>query len=205
MTGIKKFKGAPFGTQTSRWVCVCSKVVLHLTCLSGLTPLSLLTFTISRFDVSGVHPQNKMPGTYTQVPYCKKAMSKEVSTVPSPVVSTVPSPVVCTVPSPVVRTVPSPVVRTVPSPVVRTVPSPVVSTVPSPVVSTVPSPVVRTVPSPVLASPLLAQLTSSELQCIISSNRMQGSSQSVKEWLPPILLYSTPLLPPPLFGEFSLM
>lgn len=46
MTG-KKFNGAPFGTQTSR------------------------------FDVAGVHPQNKMPGTYTQAPYCKKATSKE--------------------------------------------------------------------------------------------------------------------------------
>lgn len=43
----KKYKGAPFGTQTAR------------------------------FDVSGVHPQNKMPGTYTQVPYCRKATSKE--------------------------------------------------------------------------------------------------------------------------------
>ena len=31
---------------------------------------------------------------------------------------------------------------------------------------------------------------------------MQGSSGSVKGWLPPILLYSAPLLPP---GEFSLM
>ena len=31
-----------------------------------------------RFDVSGVHPQNKTPGTYTEVPYCRKATSKEV-------------------------------------------------------------------------------------------------------------------------------
>ncbi|CAI8012659.1 Lymphocyte expansion molecule [Geodia barretti] len=45
--GDKKYAGAPFGTQTAR------------------------------FDVSGVHPQNKMPGTYTEVPYCKKATSKE--------------------------------------------------------------------------------------------------------------------------------
>lgn len=43
----KKFRGAPFGVQTPR------------------------------FDVSGVHPQNKMPGTYTQAPYCKKANTKE--------------------------------------------------------------------------------------------------------------------------------
>lgn len=43
----KKYAGAPFGTQTAR------------------------------FDVSGVHPQNKTPGTYTEVPYCKKATSKE--------------------------------------------------------------------------------------------------------------------------------
>ncbi|XP_062509162.1 ciliary microtubule-associated protein 2-like [Corticium candelabrum] len=42
----KKFKGAPFGTQTAR------------------------------FDVSGVHPQSKMPGTFTQTPYDKKAMSE---------------------------------------------------------------------------------------------------------------------------------
>lgn len=39
----KKYNGAPFGTQTSR------------------------------FDISGVHPQSKMPGTFTQVPYCKKS------------------------------------------------------------------------------------------------------------------------------------
>ncbi|XP_045061691.1 lymphocyte expansion molecule [Coregonus clupeaformis] len=38
----KKFKGAPFGTQTSR------------------------------FDVSAVHPANKIVGTYTEIPYCKK-------------------------------------------------------------------------------------------------------------------------------------
>jgi len=38
----KNFKGAPFGTQTAR------------------------------FDVAGIHPQSKTPGTYTQVPYCKK-------------------------------------------------------------------------------------------------------------------------------------
>ncbi|XP_024277559.1 lymphocyte expansion molecule isoform X1 [Oncorhynchus tshawytscha] len=38
----KKFKGAPFGTQTSR------------------------------FDVSAVHPANKRVGTYTEIPYCKK-------------------------------------------------------------------------------------------------------------------------------------
>uniref|UniRef100_H2YPC8 Uncharacterized protein n=1 Tax=Ciona savignyi TaxID=51511 RepID=H2YPC8_CIOSA len=39
----KLFQGSPFGTQTAR------------------------------FDVSGVHPQSKMPGTFTQVPYCKKS------------------------------------------------------------------------------------------------------------------------------------
>nr|XP_046158694.1 lymphocyte expansion molecule-like isoform X2 [Oncorhynchus gorbuscha] len=38
----KKFKGAPFGTQTSR------------------------------FDVSAVHPANKRVGTYTEISYCKK-------------------------------------------------------------------------------------------------------------------------------------
>lgn len=43
--GMKKFKGAPFGTQTSR------------------------------FNVSGIHPQSKPPGTFTQVPYCKKSLS----------------------------------------------------------------------------------------------------------------------------------
>jgi len=41
----KNFKGAPFGTQTAR------------------------------FDISGVHPKNKMPGTFTQTPYCRKATS----------------------------------------------------------------------------------------------------------------------------------
>ncbi|XP_072029513.1 ciliary microtubule-associated protein 2-like [Amphiura filiformis] len=40
----KTFQGAPFGTQKSR------------------------------FDVSGVHPQSKMPGTFTQVWYCNKSM-----------------------------------------------------------------------------------------------------------------------------------
>jgi len=39
----KNFKGSPFGTQTAR------------------------------FDVSGVHPKSKTPGTFTQTPYCKKA------------------------------------------------------------------------------------------------------------------------------------
>ena len=33
---------------------------------------------INRFDISGVHPQSRMPGTYTQVPYCKKATSELV-------------------------------------------------------------------------------------------------------------------------------
>ena len=32
-----------------------------------------------RFDISAVHPQSKMPGTYTEVPYCRKATSKEVT------------------------------------------------------------------------------------------------------------------------------
>jgi len=40
----KNFKGAPFGTQTPR------------------------------FDVSGIHPQSKTPGTFCQVPYCKKSL-----------------------------------------------------------------------------------------------------------------------------------
>ncbi|XP_013413164.1 lymphocyte expansion molecule [Lingula anatina] len=40
----KKYKGAPFGTQTAR------------------------------FDVSAVHPKNKMPGTFTQTPYCRVSM-----------------------------------------------------------------------------------------------------------------------------------
>ena len=40
----KNFQGAPFGTQTSR------------------------------FNVSGIHPQSKTPGTYTQVPYCTKSL-----------------------------------------------------------------------------------------------------------------------------------
>ncbi|XP_074642342.1 ciliary microtubule-associated protein 2-like [Tubulanus polymorphus] len=40
----KKFKGAPFGVQTSR------------------------------FDVSGVHPKSKTPGTFTQIPYDKKSI-----------------------------------------------------------------------------------------------------------------------------------
>lgn len=41
----KSFRGAPFGTQTPR------------------------------FNVSGIHPQSKTPGTFTQVPYCKKSLS----------------------------------------------------------------------------------------------------------------------------------
>jgi len=40
----KKYQAAPFGTQTAR------------------------------FDVSGIHPQSKTPGTYTQVPYCKNTL-----------------------------------------------------------------------------------------------------------------------------------
>lgn len=42
----KLFNGAPFGTQTAR------------------------------FDVSAVHPQSKVPGTFTQVPYCKKSTNE---------------------------------------------------------------------------------------------------------------------------------
>ncbi|XP_051788707.1 lymphocyte expansion molecule-like [Erpetoichthys calabaricus] len=42
----KKFSGAPFGIQSAR------------------------------FDVSGVHPNCKTPGGYTQVPYCKRANSE---------------------------------------------------------------------------------------------------------------------------------
>ncbi|KAL7871890.1 hypothetical protein SRHO_G00068730 [Serrasalmus rhombeus] len=41
----KKFKGAPFGTQSAR------------------------------FDISGVHPAIKRVGTYTQIPYCKRRTS----------------------------------------------------------------------------------------------------------------------------------
>jgi len=41
----KNFRGAPFGTQTAR------------------------------FDVAGIHPQSKIPGTFTQSPYCKKSLS----------------------------------------------------------------------------------------------------------------------------------
>ena len=44
----KKYKGAPFGIQTAR------------------------------FDVAGVHPKSKSPGTYTQIPYCRKAMDELV-------------------------------------------------------------------------------------------------------------------------------
>ncbi|KAL5016357.1 hypothetical protein ScPMuIL_005946 [Solemya velum] len=40
----KKFRGAPFGTQTAR------------------------------FDVSGVHPKSKYPGTFTEIPYDKKSI-----------------------------------------------------------------------------------------------------------------------------------
>ncbi|XP_071952758.1 ciliary microtubule-associated protein 2-like [Antedon mediterranea] len=40
----KRFQGAPFGTQKSR------------------------------FDVAGIHPQSKMPGTFTQVNSCSKSM-----------------------------------------------------------------------------------------------------------------------------------
>lgn len=42
----KKYRGAPFGTQTAR------------------------------FDVAGVHPKNKMPGTFTQTPYCSLSMQE---------------------------------------------------------------------------------------------------------------------------------
>ena len=37
-----------------------------------------LNFIFSRFDVSGVHPKSKMPGTYTQIPYCKKLTTPTV-------------------------------------------------------------------------------------------------------------------------------
>ncbi|KAK2157495.1 hypothetical protein LSH36_190g03014 [Paralvinella palmiformis] len=49
----KKYTGAPFGTQTAR------------------------------FDVSGVHPKNKVPGTFTETPYCRQATSA-VSTLLGP-------------------------------------------------------------------------------------------------------------------------
>ena len=42
---------------------------------------------------------------------------------------------------------------------------------------------------------------------VVGGEIVQGSSQSVKGWgFPPsFLIYSAPLLPPPFFGEFSLM
>lgn len=49
----KNYRGAPFGVQTAR------------------------------FDVSGVHPKSKVPGTFTQTPYCKKATS-DVNTMLGP-------------------------------------------------------------------------------------------------------------------------
>ncbi|KAK3089047.1 hypothetical protein FSP39_000394 [Pinctada imbricata] len=42
----KKYNGAPFGTQTAR------------------------------FDVSGVHPKSKYPGTFTEIPYDKKSIDE---------------------------------------------------------------------------------------------------------------------------------
>lgn len=33
---------------------------------------------INRFDISAVHPQRKLPGTYTEVPYCRVATAREV-------------------------------------------------------------------------------------------------------------------------------
>jgi len=44
MMAEKKFRGAPFGTQTAR------------------------------FDVTGVHPKTKVPGSFTQIPYDKYSM-----------------------------------------------------------------------------------------------------------------------------------
>lgn len=49
----KNYKGAPFGVQTAR------------------------------FDVSGVHPKSKTPGTFTQTPYCRQATS-DVNTLLGP-------------------------------------------------------------------------------------------------------------------------
>ncbi|XP_043941435.1 lymphocyte expansion molecule [Protopterus annectens] len=43
---LKKYQGAPFGCQTAR------------------------------FDVTGIYPDSKKPGTYTEVPYCKIANSE---------------------------------------------------------------------------------------------------------------------------------
>ncbi len=35
--------------------------------------------TVFRFDVSGVHPKSKVPGTFTQTPYCKRSTDALVS------------------------------------------------------------------------------------------------------------------------------
>lgn len=78
----KKYKGAPFGTQTARYSrSTPIYVIINFHAREFRTKYRVvfvyLVFS-SRFDVSAVHPQNKLPGTYTQVPYCKKATSTEV-------------------------------------------------------------------------------------------------------------------------------
>lgn len=36
-------------------------------------------YVLHRFDVSGVHPKNKKPGTFTEIPYDKKSVEDLVS------------------------------------------------------------------------------------------------------------------------------
>ena len=78
----KKYKGAPFGTQTARYSRSTPIYVIINFHAREFRPKYRVVFVYlvfsSRFDVSAVHPQNKLPGTYTQVPYCKKATSTEV-------------------------------------------------------------------------------------------------------------------------------
>ena len=76
----KKYNGAPFGTQTSRsGFILFSFVSIHdfhfkrTRTKHNFHLSSSYPFHPCRFDISGVHPQSKMPGTFTQVPYCKKS------------------------------------------------------------------------------------------------------------------------------------
>jgi hypothetical protein len=39
----------------------------------------VFVFFLNRFDVSGVHPKSKYPGTFTEIPYDKKSIDELVS------------------------------------------------------------------------------------------------------------------------------
>lgn len=59
------------------YICHAKKFALS----GSLTAFAIVSLYVSfRFDVSGVHPKSKYPGTFTEIPYDKKSIDELVNT-----------------------------------------------------------------------------------------------------------------------------